>query len=505
MATSTGYSNAEVKAGVFLALCLALFIAMLFIYGKAARLLRGKQEIQVVFTSVTSLRPDAPVRYNGYEVGRVREIGILHLSEKNLTHLPVLNVRDMDNLPLTEAEKKVLRDPKSTPPETFEVEVRKKLQQRTMIKLTLEVLQEGDAKRYRADDEVHINTTLMGDTWVEISSGNGDALNPEDRRFMLGRSGDFFTNLAKSVEQVKEILGSVSDLVGPGERESVRRALRRFDTITERIEKIVVLADTRLPKTWDKVDALADNARDNFNRIGDTVESVKPQLVKTLTNADDAIKDLQGRVGGLADEAKAAVVDVRGQVKPILADVQHMTSKTKDDVPQMVRSARDLAVRLQESAGKLDTVLSTGNRLLGESYPDLRRLILALRLGSENFEEATNLLKRKPWLVYNPAKENDVYNNAQKTARDLELATKRFAELSTELQAMRKTLEGAPKEKVERIDFLLQELSVLSDTLKFAGDAARKEVLPVYERKKGGFIPIGEEFDPYLGRRKPGE
>jgi ABC-type transporter Mla subunit MlaD len=73
MATETGYSSAEVKAGFFLALCLALFVAMLFIYGKVARAWRGKQEIAVVFTSVTSLRPDAPVRYNGVEVGRVKD------------------------------------------------------------------------------------------------------------------------------------------------------------------------------------------------------------------------------------------------------------------------------------------------------------------------------------------------------------------------------------------------------------------------------------------------
>jgi hypothetical protein len=147
-------------------------------------------------------------------------------------------------------------------------------------------------------------------------------------------------------------------------------------------------------------------------------------------------------------------------------------------------------------------VLATGNRLLNESYPDLRRLILAFRLGAENFEEGTNLLKRKPWLIYNPAKESETVNNAQKTARDLEVATRRFAELSTELQAIRRNMENAPKPQLERIDFMLQELNILSDTLKFAGDVTKKEVLPVYERKKGGFIPIVEEFDPTLGRKK---
>lgn len=502
MSTGTGYSNAEVKAGVFLTICLALFVTMLFFYGKVAGVLRGRQEISVVFTSVTSLRPDAPVRYNGVEVGRVKEIQIFHLKEENVNLLPGLRARDLDNLPLTEKEQKSLRAFADTSPTEFQKEVHKKLFGRTMIMLKLEVLKEGDAKRYRMDDEVHINTTLMGDTSVEISSGSGEALDPDAKRLMLGHSGDFFTNLAKSVEQVKEILGSVSDLVGPEERQSVRQALRRFDTITDRIEKIVTLADQRLPVTWDKVDGLADTAKQNFNRIGETVTSIQPQISKTLTTADDAVKDLQGRVGSLADEAKATVVEVRGQVKPIFADVQHITAKSKDDFPVMIKNAKELASRLQESAGKLDGVLSTGNRLLNESYPDLRRLILAFRLGAENFEEGTNLLKRKPWLIYNPAKESDVVNNAQKSARDLDLATKRFAELATELQAIRRNMESAPKAHLEKIDFMLQELSILSDTLKFAGDVTKKEVLPVYERKKGGFIPVLDDFDPSLGRKK---
>jgi len=503
VANGTGYSSAEVKAGVFLTLCMAVFVAMLFIYGKVARVWRGRQEISVVFTSVTSLRRDAPVRYNGVEVGRVRDTSILHLTEANIARLPQLTIRDLEHLPLTDREQKQLRNPTETPAEKFQDDVASKLLNRTMILLTLEVLQEGDVNRYRVDDAVHISTTLMGDTSVEISSGNGPPLSPKEGHLMLGRSGDFFSNLAKSVEQVKEILASVGDLVGPEERASVRKALRRFDTITDHVEKIVALADQRLPKTWDKADTLADSARENFTRIGDTVVTIQPQVTKTLATADGAIKDVQGRVGSLADEAKAAVVDVRGQIKPVLGDLQQITAKSKDDLPVMIHNAKDLAVRLQESAGKLDTVLGTGNRLLNESYPDLRRLVLALRLGAENFEEGTNLLKRKPWLIYNAAKQDEAYNNAQKTARDLEVATRRFAELSTELQALQRNLDQTPpKEQAERIAFVVQELNIICDMLKFAGDVSRKEVLPPLERKKAGFVPVLEQFDPTLGRKK---
>jgi len=506
VANENRYSNAEVKAGIFLTLGLALFIAMLFTFGRLSPFFRARQEIAVVFTSVTSLRPDAPVRYNGVGVGRVKDIKIIRLDKDQLSLLPhPFNAADLENLPLTEKEQKQLRDLAENHPEQFQQAIEENLANRTMIELRLEVAQDSSFKRYRKDDNVHIEATMMGDTSVVISSGSGAPVKEGD--IILGHSGDFFSNLAKSVEQVKELLASVSDVVGQDERESVRRALRRFDTITDHLEKIVKLADTRLSPTWDRLDGLADSAKKNFDRIGETVSTVQPQISKTLTTADDAVKDLQDRVGKLADEAKAAVTEIKGGVKPVLADLQYITSKSKDDFPVMVKNARDLAVRLQESAGKLDSVLYTGNRLLNESYPDLRRLILAFRMGAENFEEATDLLKRKPWLIYNVPREESAYSSAQKATRDLEVATKRFAELSTELQAIRRNLsqDQTPKDKLERMDFIIQELNILGDTLKFAGDVTRKEVLPPFERKKGGFVPIVDEFDPKLGRGKETE
>lgn len=515
MAKGQGYTSAEVKAGVFLTFCLALFVAMLFVYGKAARIWRGRQELKVVFTSVTSLRPDAPVRFNGVEVGRVRTIEILNLTEKNLARLPgPYTLRDLDNLPLTESEKielrkkvvttslvdDVLRQKKE---EEFQQAVREKLADRTMIELTLEVLnprgKEDGAKRYRVDDQVRISTTLLGDTSVEIASGNGAAVDPNQDRLVLGISGDFFTNLGKSIEQVKEILASVSDVVGAQERESVRKALRRFDTITERIENVVNVADKRLPATWDKIDVLADSAKKDLDTIGETVSILQPQISRTLTTADESVKDLQKRLGDLADEARQAVVDVKGQVKPILEDVHYITGHSKDDFPLLVKNAKDLAARLKLSADKLDGVLATGDRLLQESYPDLRRLILAFRMGAENFKEATDLIKRKPWLIINKPTGETAFEKPLDTARKLEEATKRFRELNTELQAIRRGMAppaGAPQktssEQLKRLDFLIQELNILSDVIKDSADQTRKVVLPEFERKRGAFVEAPE-------------
>ena len=509
MAKGSGYSSSEVKAGIFLTFCLALFVAMLFVYGKAARIWRGRQELTVVFTSVTSLRPDAPVRFNGVEVGRVKTIDPLNLDADTLGRLPRISYRDLDDLPLREEEKTKLKKLAVIPPQAkpeeiarieaaFDREVREHLAERTMIKLVLEVLnpREKDAalRRYRVDDQVRISTTLLGDTSVEISSGSrNEYLDPAQPLLILGHSGDFFSNLGKSIEQVKEILANVNDVVGSQERESVRQALRRFDTITDKIESIVKEANKRLPVTWDKVDLLADSAKKDLDAIGETVTGLQPQISKTLTTADEAVKDLQKKLGDLSEEARQAVVDIKGQVKPILEDVQYITGHSKEDFPQLVKNAKDLAARLKLSADKLDVVLSTGDRLLQESYPDMRRLILSLRMGAENFQEATDKIKRKPWLVINKPEKESEFDKAQDTARRLEIATKRFLELNTELQAVRRGMPAAPnKTQLEKLDFLIQELNILSDVLKDSGDLAKKMVLPDFVRKKGAFVAAPE-------------
>jgi len=515
VAKGSGYTSVEVKAGLFLTFSLAIFLAMLFVYGKAARIWKGRQELKVVFTTVTSLRPDAPVRFNGVEVGRVKGIQIRNLGPEYLPKLPApFHARELDHLPLTDSERAALRvmlaagkageseAERAAREEAFQKAVLEKLADRTMIELTLDVFppgkDEGD-KRYRLDDQVRISTSLLGDTFVEIASGNGGPIDPTRDRLILGISGDFFTNLGKSIEQVKEILKQVSDVVGSDERESVRKALRRFDTITERIENIVNVADKRLPQTWDKIDVLADSAKKDLDSIGETVTALQPQLSKTLTTADEAVKDLQKRLGDLADEARQAVVDVKGQVKPILEDVQYITGHSKDDFPLLVKNAKDLAARLKQSADKLDGVLTTGDRLLQESYPDLRRLVLAFRMGAENFKEAADLIKRKPWLVLNKPAQESALDKPLETARKLEEATQRFRELNTELQAIRRSLpqarEGMRDEQLKRLDFLIQELNILAEVIKASSDHNRNVVLPEYQRKKAAFVEAPETLE----------
>ena len=211
------YSNSEIKVGLFLAFCLGLFIVMLITYGRFSPLWKGPLEIHAAFSDAHALRPDASVRYNGLEVGRVKSLSLLHLDDKNIERLSAaLSKQNLDNLPLRpEALRKQLRE---VPEADFGPRCRAALKNRTMIELCLQVLREGDVNRYRLDDQVRIVSSVFGDTAVEIISGNGSVNPGSSRQLLLGTSGDFFSNLAKSMSEVKEILSSVTDVVGTEER-----------------------------------------------------------------------------------------------------------------------------------------------------------------------------------------------------------------------------------------------------------------------------------------------
>jgi ABC-type transporter Mla subunit MlaD len=385
----------------------------------------------------------------------------------------------------------------------FDRKCRELVRGRTMIQLTLEVRREQNVSVYHEDDQVRINTTLLGDTSVEIVAGHGSPLEPGSQRILLGVSGDFFSNLARSVEQVKDILATVSEVIGPEERRCIQRALRRFDPITRNIEGLTVTVNDRLPKTWDKLDALADQTHKDLEQLGKTIRELDPLLRKTLADADGAILDLQKRVGALADGAGEAVGDVRARLRPILDNVRVLTDGAKTDVPKLLQNAGDLAQRLKTSADRLDGVLGGADRLLGESYGDLRRMVVAFRMSAENFEDCTALLKRRPWLIYNKPNEPKDFENAREMATKLEKATASFRDLSVQLGALRQTLpDQANQEALARMDFLIRELNGLSEALQTAGDHIRKVELPPFVRKQKAFRDNPEDYDPIEAERE---
>src|SRR5579862_790557 len=201
------YSSVEVKMGFFLTFSLALFVAMLFTFGRIAPVWRARQEIFVAFDNVGGLTVDAPVRYNGLEIGRVKWLRIIHLDDATIERLPALTRRDLDNLPLRPPA--MIHELRDVADVDFDRVCREKLKNRTMIEICLELLQDNDFNRFHTDDQARVVSTFFNDSAVEIIAGS--AAQPLDsNKLMLGTSGDFFGNLSKSMGEVKDILSNVT-------------------------------------------------------------------------------------------------------------------------------------------------------------------------------------------------------------------------------------------------------------------------------------------------------
>lgn len=459
-------SSAEVKAGVFLAFCLALFVAMLFGLGRFGRSLRGRQDLHVLFANASALRREAPVRYNGMELGHVRELKILRVDENLLGRLPAFLRRDLPNLPLTDEEREALRvlpeERDETSDLTVDREARRLILDRTMVLLTLDVLSENDTRRFRTDDEYRISSGMLGDSAVEIRTGCARAVAPSSDKVILGISGDIYTDLGKSIAQVKDILGSMAEIVG-GEtnREALRGQLHRFTDYTERIEGVAGNMQERLPERWDGIDERLDDFGKTAGELAEKVAKTEPQVKEGLEKAQKTIADSRQEFTKSASELLDKVRSYRKSANESLQEWRKLAAEYRESVPERVRSAREWAGKLAPAVDRLDAALSNADQQLNKGVATTKAMLGGYIVTAANFEETTYRLGHWPWsFAKKPgAGEEDVALGRDGQWRK-ELAQRHYQELRAELGRLYEELANAPqvdKARTARIQELLRE------------------------------------------------
>ncbi|HEY3322245.1 MAG TPA: MlaD family protein [Planctomycetota bacterium] len=427
------YSQIEVKVGVFVTLSAALFISMLITYGRLAPVWRGRTELRIAFSDIGGLRPDAPVRYNGVEVGRVKQIQLLHLDDDTLDRFAKFSKTDLDNLPLW--PETLTRELRAVNDDDFDARCRAALKNRTMVELRLEVLQEGDVKRYRLDDRVRIVATVFGNAAVEIISGKGAVNQPASNQLILGTSGDFFSNLAKSMGEVKEILGSVTDVVGMDERRSFERAFARLAPIVTHSEQIAATSGARTAATTHNMDALGDHIERTLNNASDGLDSLRPQSRQTFDLAAERLRQVQQKLRETQTEGATAWQEAAGDLEVIQKDVETTLNSAKPDFETAKMNFRQIYDRLGGLSTRLDGMRDTAGEAMAQSQPDLERGVAALQNSLTNLKhtgEAAN--ENKDLMISNRDTGEYEYATALDIYRRMVSATRRIREAGADLQ-----------------------------------------------------------------------
>ena len=449
-------SHAEVKAGLFLTFCMGLLIAMLFVYGKFNRTWRGQRDLQVYFTHVASMRPDALVRYNGMEVGRVRRTHIVELGPETLEQFPELTGQDLENLPLTDDEREVVRGLTGS---RLDAAIRKLLPGRSMVALTLEVLAEDDAKRFRERDQIRIASNFMGESFVEIISGGGQPVPPTSTRIAIGVSGDMYSDLAKSLDQVKGILSSVSEIMGGGQHAPMAQRVLNFDKFTERLDQLASTLAHDLPKTWDGLDAKMDESRDRIHTLGKALHEMKPELVGVFQNTAKSLEDWRGKLSSMVEGGRKQVRELREALGKDLRSLGDLAKEQKGKIPLVVRDAR---VWTEQVAGRVETIdrlMTESDRTLREGFESARQSFKGFRELADAFEEKTWYLANHPWsLMQTPERLEGQQLDAEWRKN---LLARHYHELRGELDSARTKIQvqdTSDRARLARIGQIMQEI-----------------------------------------------
>lgn len=459
MVRKRGFSS-EMKVGLFLTFCLGLFVALLFIYGSVTREWRGRRELRVVFNSVSGLRPEARVLYNGLEVGRVIRMDLVEMDATLVELLPALDDFTLEELPFNDAEREELR---GFAPADLDRAIRKKLVGHGVVMLTLEVLAEGDVKRYRENDHVRVVSTLMGESAVQIISGDGAPITPENPRLLIGSSGDMYGALAKSMNQMKDILNSMGEMIGGGGEEgedtSITQKVTNFSHFTERMEKMADSLSTKLPSTWDNLDEQLDKGRTKTAELAKTVSEKRPGWEKSLRETDESVGKMREDLVKGTDEGRQKVASIRKEADEMLKPLAETVRKQKGTIPNTIRDAREWTERIDSKVEAIGREMTHFDRKLTQGSESVRQAFHGMVGTADRLEEKLWYLSAYPWcFVRSPA-------GPEAAALDREwrraLMGRHYRELRDELEAAAKEFKPSDRSDQERLERLQQAMREL--------------------------------------------
>ena len=480
------YNSREVKMGLFLTFCFALFVAMVFTFGlgRISSFWRPRENLFVVFEDAGGVTSDSPVRYNGIEIGRVKWIRIVHLDEQALERIGPLTKHDLANLPLWPDA--LVRELRNAPDADFEARCHAHLLNRTMIELCLEV-DKQNFKHFRQDDRAHVVTTVFGDTAVEIVSGNGPLVADPAERIVLGTSGDFFSNLSKSMGDVKEILGGVTDVVGVDERRSFARAQARFGNIQGTLERVISLAAQRSELTMRQIDHMQNDTRDSLSKMQKGLEDLQPDASKSFDDSGKRFGNIRDKIQSAKDTADGARTELSADARTIQETVRGIVDRSKPDYETMKANIRRIYDKLGGLSLKFDDMRTVAGQFLVQSEDDLVRAKTAVSNSIFNFKVVEVIAnENKDLMISNKDEGEYEYNTAVSVLHSLNAAVFRINEIRGDImEAAQRARETDPNSRViGEAEIVGDKLGLVRDGIDRVRLRALDKMLPPYERKK---------------------
>ena len=464
--------HADVKAGLTVAISIALLFVLVFLVGDWGLGLRSSRTVQVIFKHVIGLQPNSPVTYVGVEIGRVRDIEIIEIDAAVLLRLPAFDGDDIRDLPISSLEERMrlrgLNDDAKV-----DHDARQAIQGRRVVRVTLEVRQGAGTDEIRIDDLVRVDSNFMGETTVVISPGSGAKL--PGNGILLGRSGNLFTDITDSVGEIRDMFTKITASLGKEQLEQIKEAIEH------------------LRETAGDVKSIAEQVRG-------AVEENRPDLREAISGFKTSMEELRLALRDLRPRANALLESGKGVADKgalVAYDVHKILDANRKTITSLLAKLDEDAALASSAIRRADTLLATLDETVEENRSDLRRTVHDMRWTSRHFKDATDRLRRQPWLLLKRPRKIDEKDT------DLYFAARRVAEASEHLDVAMERFEKlladpgvAERLDAEAVKALLEDVRATFRETAGERDKVEKEVLEeLPERARNDLLRSKREKD----------
>jgi phospholipid/cholesterol/gamma-HCH transport system substrate-binding protein len=298
--------SVEVRVGIFVAICLAMAVMMIWKFGKYQPVTRHTYDIDVVFSSVGGIVQDASVLYAGIKVGNVRSI---------------------------------------------------MLDQTGVLKVIVKLAIQEDVK-IRKDAKFVINQSgLLGDRYVDIipQSATAEFLKPGD-----SVEGSSSLDLSEAFHGVVDVLHQAAGTI-----ERVDKAIQRIDeTVLSR--QSLDHVDSALAN----IDTVSSNAIGLTASLRGVVDENRGKVDSTLTRFSDAADNLRTASSNIDQVVTSNQDDIHTAVKDLaestarLNDILARLEKGEGTAGKLLvdPTLHDEIVHLVQNWRKYGILYKEGNR-----------------------------------------------------------------------------------------------------------------------------------------------
>lgn len=276
----------------------------------------------------------------------------------------------------------------------------------TKVRLTVWV---RDHARVFRNSKAFINTLgLMGEKYLEISTGDGneqpiregdtlDGTDPVRQDEILSRGAELVKEFQSSIAAVNSILGEA------GTRDDIRNTLHNLNNISHRVDSILEKNETSINSSLQNFGEASARLTNTINSLDRMVTTNEKALSESVQNFNSGMTDLRQMVGENRPGFTKAVQDFQ----TFSSDLAAITHNNRGSITTTITNLGEASSDFKSVLEKLDTTLTRLNSNQGTLGLLLNDPTVGnnLKKTSQDLREMIAYIKYRPWLLYRSSDE----------------------------------------------------------------------------------------------------